>query len=166
MKKLMAVVAPAAILASIVATDASDAQAEVPINPQIVRFFATTVHGTITVPAAPGAPLAGFNCGNMTIVATSKDTYTAPGAIFASPKWTRHAAATGNWGSGSCSYSLNVPGGSAFFLNASGQGSFGCDVIETWVGPTGAAVGPITVPFATSKVESFGISRVTCEVIK
>jgi hypothetical protein len=163
MKKLLALAAPAALLAAVVA---SDANAEIPVRPVMppIRFFATTVQGSFTVPANPGLP--NFGCGNITVTATSKDTYTPPGALFATPKWTRHVVASGNYAAGSCSYSMAVPGNSAFYLDASGGGSYACDVIETWVGPSGAAVGPYSVAFGGSATENFAITRVQCIVIK
>jgi hypothetical protein len=164
MKKVLAFALPLAVLASV----GPDASADLGVvNPQILRFFSTTVKGTISVPGAPGGPLNGFACGNITVNATSKDMKPpAPGSIFSSPKWTRSATATGNYASGTCSYSLAVPGGSAFYLDAGGHGNFACDVVETWVGPQGAAIGPISVPLGTAKQENFTITKVVCEIIR
>lgn len=166
MKKILALTAPLALLATIASTDAN--AENVVLNPQVpIRFFATVVKGTIAVPPAQTGALAGFGCGNIMVSATSQATNPPPpGGLFSSPKWTRSVAATGNYASGQCSYSMYVPGGSAFFLDAGGHGNFNCDVIPTYVGPTGAAIGPVTVPFATTKIENFGITKVLCEVIR
>lgn len=180
MKKLLSLLAPAALVAIVGVTDQAQADTPAPVvrpvspigtvavNPNgPIRFFATTVKGTITVPQVQDAALKGFDCANIIVSATSKDTNPPPpGGLFAQPKWTRSVAATGNYASGQCSYSMPVPGGSAFFLNANGHGSFHCDVVATWIGPNGAQVGPITVPFGTTKVENFSISKVLCEIIK
>jgi len=164
MKKLLAVAAPALLLTAVVATDASDANAGPELNPNIFRFFATTVSGNIKVPGAQTGPLTGFNCGNIHVIAQSKE-MVQNGGLFATPKWTRFGVASGNYASGECKYSMFVPPNSPFFLTTTGAGNYHCDVIAA-IMPGNGVVGPVSVPFATNKNENLTISSFNCEVIK
>jgi hypothetical protein len=162
MKKILALAAPAALLSIIAATDAS--AENIRFNPGIYRFFATTVTGKISLPNVTDSSLTGFGCSNVSVTATSKDMKPpAPGALFSSPKWIRSANASVV--NGECHYSINVVPGSAFFLTTSGHGNYHCDVVET-VMPSNGYVGPVTVPFNTTKTENLSITGVVCEVLK
>ncbi len=165
MKKALTLAAMATFLPSTIASHA-DAGNPPRSRPDLSQFMLTQVAGTFTVPAPPTGELTGFACSNIQITATSKDSNPPPSPnAFASPKWTRTTTAKGTYASGSCSYSMVVPAGSAFYLSASGVGQYACHYIATWIGPTGTTVGPITVPLATTKTQNFAITKVSCEYI-
>lgn len=134
-------------------------------KPTVLKFFQTKVAGKIKVPAAPTGALQGFGCQNIIVSATSNEYNTPPGGGFGSPKWVRSVAATGDYASGSCSYSLSVPGGKGFYLSASGEGNYDCSVISTWIGPQGTTIGPLTVPVGTTKKQDFEITKVNCDIV-
>lgn len=163
MNKALLLTAITAVVAGFLSTDA---QADPRIRPALSTIASTRIVGTINVPAPPTGELAGFACPNLYVSATSKDTIPPPpGGLFSTPKWTRGVAATGTYSSGKCSYSMVVPGNSEFYLNVSGNGSFACSYVATWVGPTGAAVGPISVQIGTSKTQNLDVTKVLCEYI-
>ena len=43
------------------------------LQQQTSKFFSTRVQGDLVLPPSPSGALAGFRCGNITVVATSKD---------------------------------------------------------------------------------------------
>jgi hypothetical protein len=163
-KKL--VIASALALGLGILSQSSSAQADtkiVQVNPAVMKAINTNVHGTITVtPSQASGDLAGFQCSNLTIVATSKEYNPAPPGVFASPKWTRTANATGSWASGQCSYSIVVPGGQQFGLTAGGNGNFDCSVIA--VGLSGTPQYQ-TVAKGTQKVDNMTVTMLSCQNI-
>ena len=161
MKHLLSLSA-AATLMTVFATFASaDTRA-----PAGAKFVLTRITGTITVPAAPAGALAGFDCSSIIVGATSVAfAPLPPGGLFAQPKWARGVTATGNYASGTCSYTINVPGNSAFVLATNGYGDFECDYVQALLGTTGQ-LGPITVAPRTTKTQNFAISRLACEFIQ
>lgn len=167
MKKLLAVMMPLALVATTVVTDEAK---NIPLfKKPPSKFFATTIKGTITVPTTgPEAPsateLPNFGCGNIHVYASSVETK-GTGGFYNPPMWTRSATATGNYASKSCSYSINVPAGSDFYLDTGAGGNYQCDVISAWIGPKGAAIGPYKVPFGQTLTKNFTISRVVCKNI-
>jgi hypothetical protein len=157
MLKLSALLLPAALLTTIAASDAS-------ADPIIFRFHATTIKGTIHVPPASATgPLSSFNCNNIVVGATSLATNPPPsGGSFSSPKWQRSVVATGNFASGTCSYNITVPGGSAFWFTAGGHGNFQCDFVGVLTsGPNPS----ITVPYGTTKTHDLTVTGLTCEIV-
>lgn len=171
MKKSIAVVGLSAIVASIVAADAdagpgtsTGSSANRGVTRQSV--LATKIVGKITVPAPPTGELAGFACSNIIVTATSKEHLPPPGPnAFTVPKWERSIQATGTYSSGFCNYSLVVPGNSAFYLTAGGSGNFACHYIGTYIAPSGAGLGPITVAHLSSKTQDFSITAPFCGYI-
>jgi len=153
-KKLIAALAPLTLMAAVCAS--GDAGANQPLTPiNVPIFFGTIVTGTVTVPGAQSGPLAGLdNCNQVVIGATSTK---LNGFV---PQWTRTTNATGTYSTGKCTYSMYVPGNSAFVLSANGHGN----VIPGFTTPTN--VGPITVPALTTKTVDFKIDSFQCEVIK
>jgi hypothetical protein len=181
MKKLL--IAPALVLCAGIFAQTSANAADVPTAPAatairpmgpLLPFVYTTIKGEIKVPSTfsssgyGNGPTAlgggGFGCGNLVIVASSKATKPRPAnypadAIWMSPPvWTRSAAATGTWSSGTCHYELHVPGGQDFHLDAGTAGTFACDFIEVGLGPTPY----LNVPKGQTKVQNLTVSAVTC----
>jgi len=67
---------------------------------------------------------------------------------------------------GKCSYSIVVPPSSAFYVTAAGHGrEFACTSIDVWLTPTGAALGPIAVPFGTESRLDLRVNKVTCNML-
>ncbi len=170
MKKIIALTAMSASLAGVIATHAG---ADVPrtgataAKGTIAQVLGTKIAGTFTVPTSLSSELAGFACSNIYIGATSKDTIPPPpGSTFATPKWTRGAAATGTYSSGKCSYSFTVPSNSPFYLNTGVSGNFLCGYMQAWIGTTGAAIGPISVPLGTTKTQNFAVTKVVCDWVE
>lgn len=166
MKKVLALTVMSVLFAGVIATHAG---ADVPrtSRPTSAVLQATKITGTFTVPAPPTGELAGFACSNIYVSATSKDTLPSTGDmnLNPTPKWSRGVAATGTYSSGHCSYSIVVPANSAFYLNTGTSGTFACSYVSAWLGPTGAALGPITVPLSTTKTQNFAVTHVVCEFI-
>jgi hypothetical protein len=160
------VLASALALGLGVLSQSSSAHADtkiVQLNPQVLQAVATNVHGTITVnPSQASGALAGFNCANLTIVATSKEYNPAPPGMFSTPKWIRTANATGSWASGQCSYSIVVPGNQQFGLTAAGNGNFDCAVIGVGLAGTPAYQ---SVPKGTQKVDNMSVTGLSCQNI-
>lgn len=101
-------------------------------SPGLPAFLFTTVKGTIKVSGAPmpGAPLGGWNCDDLWVGVSSKELASPPGELFTPPKWTRGAKATGNWASGTCSFSVNIVPNSAFYVGVSPSAKdYPCDYI-------------------------------------
>ena len=159
MKKLFAAAAPLALVAAMLASD--NASADQPIlvpSSGVLRYFATRVTGTISVPGAQSGALSGLGCTNILVTAQS----TKMNGFF--PAWTRTANASGTYSSGKCSYTVYVPAGNAFQLEANGHGNFACDVIAGMVDP--ATLGPYTVASGQSKTVDFKIKSFNCENIQ
>lgn len=166
MKKLLSLAALSAVSALVAGIFTSDAHADPRIAPSVASLLATRITGTFTVPAVQTGALANFACSNIHITATSKETIPPPpGGLFSTPKWTRSVAATGTYSSGKCSYSLSVPSGSEFYLSTGSGGSFACNYVGVWLGPTGAAIGPYSVALGMTRTQNFEVTRVTCEFI-
>ena len=124
------------------------------------RIFATRVTGTITLPAQTGN-LKKFACTNITVVATSKDLGPHFPNEFGQPKWVRTGKA--KMIAGQCTYSINVPAFSQFYLTASGHGrGFACAWIDVSLTPTGAALGPFIVVLGAEKRVDLRVMKVTC----
>ena len=125
----------------------------------VAKILATRVAGKITLPKQSGK-LAGFACANVTVVATSKDLRPHAPNEFSQPKWMRTGKA--RMINGQCTYSINVPPSSAFYLSAGGQGRFACTSIG--VSLTGS-LGPMAVPFGTTRTANLVVAKVTCETL-
>ena len=136
---------------------------QIPIsNTKLVsKILATRVAGTIALPAQTGN-LKKFACANVTVVATSTELGPHAPNEFTQPKWVRTGKA--KMIAGRCTYSINVPPNSAFYLTASGHGKFACawiDVVLTT--PMGVALpGPIQVGLGNTRTVNPSVKKVTC----
>jgi hypothetical protein len=129
----------------------------------VKKIFATRVEGTITLPAQTGK-LEKFTCANITVIATSKALLPHYPNEFGAPKWVRTTKA--KMIAGKCSYSIVVPPSSEFYVTAAGHGrGFACTSIDVWLTPTGAALGPIAVPFGGTKRLDLVVEKVTCNTL-
>ena len=138
---------------------------QIPIsNPEILaKILATRITGTIVLPKQSGK-LAGFACANITVVATSKDLLPHDPNQFGQPKWVRTGKA--KMIGGQCRYSINVPPSSAFYLTAGGHGrGFACTSIDVFLTPTGAALGPVSVPLGIKRTFDLVVKKVTCNML-
>jgi len=176
MKKLAVLVASTFALALGVSMHSSVAEAQaVQAAPALAQradlpkpFIATTIKGTITVvPGQATGGLSGFKCSDLDIIATSKETKPMPppppgSFAFPVPKWTRTAQATGNFASGSCAYSMMVPGDQQFALNGSASGPYNCHVIGVTVGNTPTWQ---SVPKNSIKTDNISITQLECIII-
>jgi hypothetical protein len=177
MKKISALFAVAVVACIGVTMQSGDAQAQAQLKPGVIatspaaqtltRFVAPVVKGTIKVPAAAATGnLAAVSCADIIVVATSQDTNPPPaGGLFTSPKWTTHTAATGNWASGTCSYSLRVHANSNFAVSAGGgsvgNGNTGCYLVMIDLAP--AQAGWFKLPLGGTKVQDFSATSVACD---
>jgi hypothetical protein len=127
----------------------------------VAKILATRVAGKITF-AAQSVKLAGFACANITVVATSKDLLTHAPDEFSQPKWVRTGKA--RMIAGQCTYSINVPPNSAFYLSAGGQGRFACTFIGVSLSPTFPAF--MSVPPGTTRTVDLVVVKVTCETLR
>ena len=125
----------------------------------VAKILATRVAGKITLPKQSGK-LAGFACANVTVVATSKDLLPHAPNEFSQPKWVRTGKA--RMIAGQCTYSINVPPNSAFYLTAGGQGRFACTFIGVLLTDF---LGPMAVPFGTTRTANLVVAKVTCETL-
>ena len=67
---------------------------------------------------------------------------------------------------GQCRYSINVPPKSAFYLTAGGHGrGFACTSIDVFLTPTGAALGPVSVPLGGKHTVNLVVKKVTCNML-
>jgi len=169
MKKISLLVATAVIACVGIVTQSNDASAE-PAGAGAVRaqgpvaqvqtpvlFQFTRVSGTINVSGAPlpGAPLNGWNCDDLAVSVASQESIQPAGGGFAYPKWQKSAKASGNWASGTCSYSITVVPNSAFTVGVSSSSKdYPCDYIQgltftPWYSPA------ITVPKGQTKAQNF-----------
>lgn len=161
MKKLSSFALAASFLAALSVLGPERANADSTVRPTaspsptaFPQFAFTTVKGAIKVGAVPvptGA-LAGWNCDDLVVSAESKEQVPpAPGNLFSTPKWSRSVKATGNWASGTCSFSINVVPNSAFFVTVGpASKDYPCDYIGgLGLAPSSSPL--ITVPKGTSK---------------
>ena len=124
----------------------------------MVKILATRVTGTIALPKQSGK-LAASACANITVVATSKDLLSHDPNEFGEPKWAATGKAKMIWGQ--CRYSINVPPKSAFYLTAGGHGrGFACTLIDSFSTPTGAALGPVSVPLGGKHTVNLVVKKV------
>jgi hypothetical protein len=63
---------------------------------------------------------------------------------------------------GQCTYSINVPPNSSFYLTADGQGRFACTSIGVLLTPSSLLMG---VPLGITKTVNLVVSKVTCETL-
>jgi hypothetical protein len=126
----------------------------------IKKILGTRVAGEIEVAPGSGAP-AGFGCGDVTVVAMSKDLAPHGPNEFGPPKWVRSANATLGR-DGRCRYSMPVPPGHAFYLGANGHGHFECTSIGVSLNVPNV---PISVPLGTVKPLNLAATKVVCEVL-
>lgn len=145
-------------------------------RPAGYKFQVTMLKGDIDVippsqfgGSGYGSPssLAGFNCSNLVIVASSKAMKPRPPGYTdfwpPQPIWTRSDVASGSWASGKCQYSMTVPGGEEFRLTAGNTGgNFECHYIDIGLGNTPEFQ---TVPKGTVKTDNIKVTRVVCGVI-
>jgi hypothetical protein len=82
-----------------------------------------------------------------------------PGGFATQHKWTRSAQATGS-SLGSCSYSIYVPGNSAFNLSLGSDSTDKCMLVSGQ--PTPNAYVSVTVPTGTTKTFNFS-SQMSCQ---
>lgn len=119
------------------------------------KFLLTTVRGNIKVagiPAPSSGPLAGWGCDDLSVSVESKEQVPpAPGNLFPTPKWSKGAKATGNWASGTCSFTIAVPPNSQFYVRVGANAKdYPCDYIGgLFVSPSSSPV--MSVPKGTSK---------------
>ena len=125
----------------------------------VAKILATRVAGKITLPEQSGK-LAGFACANVTVVATSKDLLPHAPNEFSQPKWVRTGKA--RMIAGQCTYSINVPPNSAFYMTAGGQGRFACTSIGVLL--TDFLL-PMAVPLGRTKTVNLVVRKVTCETL-
>jgi hypothetical protein len=137
---------------------------QVPISDteMVAKIFATWVTGKITLPAQSGK-LKRFACANITIVATSKDLLPHDPNEFGQPRWVRTGKA--RMINRQCTYSINVPPNSAFYLTAGGHGRFACTSIGVSLTRAGAALGPMSVPFGITRTVNLVVEKVTCNML-
>ena len=129
----------------------------------LAKILATRVTGKITLPAQTGK-LQKFACANITVVATSKDLLPHAPNEFSQPKWVRTSKA--RMIAGQCTYSINVPPNSLFYLTAGGHGrGFACTSIGVSLTPRGAALGPMGVWLGATKKVDLLVRKVTCETL-
>ena len=163
MNKLSSFALAASFLAavSVLGPERAHADATVRPSPTIVnpggglpQFAFTTVKGSIKVGAvpAPSGQLAGWNCDDLVASVESKERIPpAAGNLFSSAKWSRSVKATGNWASGTCSFSINVVPNSEFFVTVGPSGKdYPCDYIGgMYINP--GSTPAMSVPKGTSK---------------
>jgi hypothetical protein len=156
------ILAPALVLGVVSAADAGAVPpTSAPAPTAIRRFFATNVTGTIDVSALKTDAFAGFKCSDIVLGVQSVEQVGAPGAIKV-PKWTRYANATGTLSSGTCAYTIPVPGKSAFFFSTlQGSGPYDCDIIT--LATSSFPSGILTVAFGAAKSENFTVTAMGCE---
>jgi hypothetical protein len=163
MKRLVALVPSVAIIAAVLGAD-SVAVAQLPHSTGVKQAVALTrITGRITVPALTDAeftnPANKFGCDNITVVVTSKDVIPPPpGGFQSTPKWIKSVTATGTYSAGYCSYTVNVPSSSAFYVTTGSNNEFGCSVVYV-VSPN---VGPYTLAKGTTKTQNLAVSSVQC----
>ena len=172
---LFASVASVCIPGSLVATNATaeptrpNAPPIAALNPSVLGIFGqwSFVKGTIKVsPSFASGPLAGMTCADIIVTSTSQAMNPpAPGGLFNTPKWTHHVAATGNFASGSCSYSMTVPHSSNFAVTANGVGPGATGALKCYYLPMGfnpSMAGWFSVPMGGTKEQDFTLTSVTC----
>jgi hypothetical protein len=161
MKKLL-LLAPALCLAVGLMTTEEDATAGEPVNravlvnPAVLQFYTTTVHGTVDMTAAKNGQFAGMTCDKLSVSASSVEMKPcAPGGgfCFQSPKWVHtQSTLTPTANPAICSYNIAVPAGSAFGLNVGTQvnvcGGSGFTGVSVKPSPS---TGQLSVPFGGSK---------------
>jgi hypothetical protein len=123
----------------------------------VAKLLATRVTGTIAIPAQSGK-LKGFTCANITVVATSREIGPHDPDEFGQPKWVRTGKA--KMIARKCTYSINVPPNSAFYLTATGHGKFACTFIDVLLNPS--AIGPHMVALGMKKTVNLRVKKVTC----
>jgi hypothetical protein len=155
-----------------------------PLSPMVARpagykFQVTMIKGDVqTIPASQftgsgygsGSMLSGFQCSNLTIVATSTATKPRPpghqGFWPPQPIWQRVDVASGNWASGKCQYSLIVPGGESFRLSAGNTGgNFECHYVSIGLTEVTGGQDGQSVPSNTVKTDNVKITDVVCGII-
>jgi hypothetical protein len=97
---------------------------------------------------------AGLQCSDITVYATSveKKTPSQPGEIVFGPKWIRSGQASGK-GLDACSYSIAVPGNSAFYFSIGADSTNQCHLPTG--GPTPDPYVTVNVPLLASKTYDF-----------
>ena len=113
---------------------APTAAAAAAARPAVTQFLTTRVTGVIrTTGTAPGeASLNGYNCDDLDVIVSSKESSST--ASFAPPKWVRTRHAVGTWSSGQCTFSVPVVANSEFNVYVSaGTKDYPCQYIGNLV---------------------------------
>jgi len=158
MKLGLAALGLAAVCALATTSSHADAQVVLKPSPEIMKALNTKVQGSINV-SVP-AQLAGLKCSDITVYAESVEMLPPPpGGFSTQHKWTRSAKASGA-SLGACSYSIAVPGNSAFNLKLGSPSTDKCQLVSGQ--PTPNAYVSVSVAPGTTRTFDFA-SNMLCQ---
>lgn len=167
MKKLSFSLSAAAMLCGLIAPQANADEIK-KVSPvvapavaaRITKVFSTKVAGAINLNLPQ--QLTGLQCSDLTVFAQSTEMLPAPPGGFATGhKWTRSGQASGS-DINACSYSIAVPGNSAFNLSVGGDSTDKCQLVGGQ--PTPNPYVSVTAPVGTTKSFNF-TTNVLCQNI-